>query len=106
MFGGEGEGPILDKGKIIRKLQELKPFLSENFYVATIDLFGCYATDEADEESDIGLLLTYSEPLDFTELTKLTKFLKKELGTQVNLVSKNYLSPSLKESVLIGAIPI
>ena len=80
--------------------------MAEHFNVATIDLFGCYATGEVDEESEIGLLVTYTEPLDPTELCQLAKFLQSKLGTEVNLVSKSYLSPSLKEKVLQGAIPI
>ncbi len=95
-----------DKGEIIRKLRESKSFLAEHFNVATIDLFGCYATDEADDESEIGLLVTYTEPLDPTELSQLAKFLHDKLTTDINLVSKSYLSPSLKEKVLKGAIPI
>jgi predicted nucleotidyltransferase len=95
-----------DRGEIICKLRESKPFLAEHFNVATIDLFGGYATGEADEESEVGLLVTYTEPLDPTELCQLAKFLQKKLDTEVNLVSKSYLSPSIKEQVLQGAIPI
>jgi uncharacterized protein len=95
-----------DKGEIISRLRESKAFLAEHFNVATIDLFGGYATGEADEESEIGLLATYTEPLDPTELCQLAKFLQNKLGTEVNLVSKSYLNPSLKEKVLRGAIPI
>lgn len=87
-------------------MRESKPFLAEHFNVATIDLFGCYAIDEADDESEIGLLVTYTEPLDPTELCQLAKFLQNKLNTEVNIVSKSYLSPSLKEKVLKGAIPI
>lgn len=95
-----------NKGEIIEKLRESKSFLTEHFNVATIDLFGCYATGEADEESEICLLVTYTEPLDSTELCQLAKFLQNKLSTEVNLVSKSYLSPALKEKVLQGAISI
>jgi predicted nucleotidyltransferase len=71
-----------------------------------MDLFGGYATGEADEESEVSLLVTYTEPLDPTELCQLAKFLQNKLSTDVNLVSKSYLSPSLKEKVLKGAISI
>ena len=80
--------------------------MAKHFNVATIDLFGCYATGEVDEESEIGLLVTYTEPLDPTELSQLVKFLQNKLNTEVNIVSKSYLSPSLKEKVLQGAISI
>ena len=99
-------GLTQDKSEIIIRLRELKYFLAEHFNVATIDLFGCYATGVPDEESEIGLLITYTEPLDYTELCQLSKFLQHKLTTEVNLVSKSYLSPSLKEKVLQGAIPI
>lgn len=60
-------GLVQDKAEIIIKLRESKSFLFEHFYVATIDLFWCYATGEADEESEIGLLVTYTELLDYRE---------------------------------------
>ncbi len=106
VFCGEGDGLTQDKEEIIQKLRESKSFLVEHFNVATIDLFGCYAKGEADEESEISLLVTYTEPLDSTELCQLAKFLQNKLGTVVNLVSKSYLSQSLTKKVLQGAIPI
>jgi predicted nucleotidyltransferase len=101
-----GSGLTQEKGEIIAKLREMKSSLAEHFNVATIDLFGCYATGDIDEGSEIGLLVTYTEPLDPTELCQLVKLLQKKLNTEVNLVSKSYLSPSIKEKVLKGAIPI
>jgi predicted nucleotidyltransferase len=98
--------PTQDRQEIIAKLQESKAFLAEHFNVASMDLFGGYATGEVDEDSEIGLLVTYTELLDPTELGQLAKFLQKKLGIEVNLVSKNYLKPALKEKVLKGAIPI
>ena len=47
-----------------RQLQELKPTLRKRFKVETIDIFGSYARGEQTEESDIDILVTYSEGAD------------------------------------------
>lgn len=100
------ESVMQDKEAIICILRESKAHLVEHFNVSTIDLFGSYAKGEADAESEVGLLITYTERLDSTELRQLAKYLQNKLGTDVNLVSKSFLTPSLKEKVSDGAIPI
>jgi len=42
------------------ELEALKPILKRRFKVETIDIFGSYARNQADEKSDIDLLVTYS----------------------------------------------
>jgi uncharacterized protein len=46
--------------EIKTELEMLKPTLKKRFKVETIDIFGSYARNEANENSDIDLLVTYA----------------------------------------------
>lgn len=89
-----------------RQLQELKPFLKEKYHVETIEIFGSYATCRQTSESDVDLLVTYSEAPDIVALNKIKRFLRRKLGVKVDIVSKKYLNPIIKDRVLKEAVPV
>lgn len=89
------------------ELQTLKPTLKERFKVETIDIFGSYARNEVSEKSDIDLLVTYStNDYDHSTVYALKNYLRRKLGVKVDIVSKEFLNPHIKEQVLKEAIPI
>ncbi len=94
----------LDETK--RQLQELKPLLKEKYNVDTIEIFGSYATCQQTPQSDIDLLVTYSEAPDVVGLNKIKRFLRRKLGVKVDLVSKKYLNPIIKDRVIKEAVPV
>ena len=94
----------LDETK--RQLQELKPILKEKYKVQTIEIFGSYATSRQTQQSDIDLLVTYSETPDIVGVNNIKRFLRRKLGIKVDLVSKKYINPIIKDRVLKEAIPI
>jgi len=89
-----------------RQLQELKPTLRKRFKVETIDIFGYYARGEQTEESDIDILVTYSEGADLLLVAGLRHYLRRKLHVKVDVVSKKYLNPVIKDYVLNEAIPV
>jgi len=89
-----------------RQLQDLKPILKERFKVETIEIFGSYARQGHTLESDIDLLVTYSETPDIVGVNSLKRFLKRKLCTKVDVVSKKYLNPLIKDQILQEAIPV
>ena len=94
----------LDETK--RQLQELKPILKEKYKVQTIEIFGSYATSRQTPQSDIDLLVTYSETPDIIGVNNIKRFLRRKLGVKVDLVSKKYINPIIKDRVLKEAIPV
>jgi uncharacterized protein len=89
------------------ELETLKPVLKKRFKVETIDIFGSYARNEADEESDIDLLVTYTSPdYDYFTIIGLKRFLRRKLGVKVDVVSKEFLNRHIKDEVLKEAIPV
>lgn len=94
----------LDETK--RRLQELKPVLKERFRIETIEIFGSYAKQGQTPKSDIDLLVTYSETPDIVGVNELKIYLKRKLGTKVDVISKKYLNPLIKDQILQEAIPV
>lgn len=50
-------GLMWPKNEILETLKELKPFLANEYSVKEIGLFGSYADNEQNEESDIDILV-------------------------------------------------
>lgn len=89
------------------EIQALKPTLKRRFQVETIDIFGSYARDEASEKSDIDLLVTYStKEYDHSTVYALKNYLRRKLRIKVDIVSKKFLNPHIKDQVLKEAVPV
>jgi predicted nucleotidyltransferase len=88
------------------QLQTLKPTLKTRFKIETIDIFGSYARGEQTEKSDIDVLVTYSEGADLLLVAGLRHYLRRKLGVKVDVISKKFLNPTIKDQVLKESIPI
>jgi predicted nucleotidyltransferase len=94
----------LDETK--KQLYDLKPALKAKYNVETMEIFGSYARRGQTQQSDIDLLVTYSEAPDIVGVNSLKRFLRRKLGVKVDIVSKKYVNPLIKEKILKEAIPI
>ena len=88
------------------QLQTLKPTLKKRFKVETIDIFGSYARGEQTEKSDVDVLVTYSEGADLLLVAGLRHYLRRKLHVKVDVVSKKFLNPTIKDQVLKESIPV
>ncbi len=68
-------------------------------------LFGSFARGEADENSDIDLLVRFSKPKGFDWINAALE-IKDELGKKVDLVTENSLNPHIKSKVLKDLVVI
>jgi len=84
---------------ILSTLRSLMPKLQEEYSVRQIGLFGSYAKGVATKKSDIDLLVEFDRPVGWEFLT-LKIFLEDNLGVKVDLVTRNALKESLRESIL------
>jgi len=88
------------------QLQALKPTLNKRFKVETVDIFGSLARGEQNEKSDLDILVTYSEMVDFLLIARLRRYLKRKLHIKVDVISKEFLNKYIKEKVLEEAVPV
>lgn len=96
---------MLSRIEIENKLHEIKPLLREKFHVSKIGYFGSYINGQQTSNSDLDLLVEFSQPVGW-EFFTLEKFLEKALGLPVDLVTKNALKTRIKESILNQVIYI
>ncbi len=84
---------------IEKKLNELKPLIQKKFFVKRIGYFGSFATGDQTENSDIDVLVEFSQPLGW-EFFDLSDLLEKELERKIDLVSIKALKPQLRDDIL------
>lgn len=82
-----------------QRLKLVKPILKEKYKVNKIGYFGSYARGEQTEQSDIDILVEFSEPVGL-EFIELKDYLEEVLDKKVDLVTENALKPQLKDSIL------
>ena len=96
---------MFSKSQIENKLQQIKPVLVDKFHVSRIGYFGSYVNGQQTNNSDLDLLVEFSQPIGWGFFT-LEKFLEKALGLPVDLVTKNALKERIKETILNQVIYI
>ena len=88
------------------EIQALKPVLKKRFKVETVDIFGSYSRGEQTKNSDLDLLVTYSESVDLLLVSSLRRYLRRKLNMRVDVVSKEFLNKRIKDQVLEEAVAI
>ena len=81
-------------------------FLSKQFYITKIGLFGSFARNEQTDTSDVDLLIELENGTqNIYELKiSLKKFLSKSFNRNVDIAREKYLKPYVKESILKDTI--
>lgn len=83
---------------ILETLALVRPVLEKKFSVEKIGLFGSCARDEASKNSDIDIVVHFSEPPTFSSLGRLTTFLEALFdGRKIDLVEFEKMIPEVKE---------
>jgi len=86
--------------EIFSQLSGLKKELAKKYSVKKIGIFGSFARDDANERSDVDILVEYNESPGFFEFIELEDYLKEKLGRNVDLATKNALKPTIRKRVL------
>ena len=92
--------------EIKNTINKYKTYLSDNFKVKSISLFGSYLRGEQKKNSDLDILVEFNETIDLFEFIKLENYLTEILGCKVDLVMKDALKPRIKDRILNEAVSI
>ncbi len=85
-------------------LAKHKQTLELEYQVTKIGIFGSVARGEQQLESDIDMLVEFSEVPDFFQFLRLEEYLESLLGSKVDLVRPNALRPELRQQILSEVI--
>jgi len=91
---------------VLRILRIQQKELAERYNVASLSLFGSVARDEALPDSDVDLLVEFSQPVGLFLFIELQQHLEAMLGCKVDLGTPRSLKPRIKEQVLREAIRV
>ncbi len=81
----------LDTQKLIELCQEND--------IEMLGVFGSVARGEASEQSDIDLLVKYSQPKGLLATVRLERILSEALGRKVDLLTEAAISPYIKDHI-------
>ena len=87
-------------------LRDMMPKLKEQYKVASLSLFGSWVRDEQTRESDLDVLVEFTEPPGLISFLTLEEELSTRLGLKVDLVMKGALKPVIGNRILREAVPV
>lgn len=91
---------------LLSRLRSLMPVLSEQYRIRSLALFGSYVRAEQNEESDLDILVEFSEVPSLLEFMRLEHFLSDSLGLRVDLVMKSALKPTIGSRITGELVPV
>lgn len=88
--------------KIIKVIQNHKPFLARKYGIKEIGIFGSYARKKQHSKSDLDILvdIDISSNLSLLDLIELENYLSKKTGLKVDLAVKNNLRKRIGRRIL------
>lgn len=89
---------------LLEQIRHELPKLKEAYAVKTLEIFGSYVRAEERDESDLDVLVTFSEVPGLFTFVKLENHLSDLLGLKVDLVLKNSLKPAIGERIIKEAV--
>lgn len=92
--------------KFMDILREQRPLLSEQFNVATLEVFGSYVRQEQRKDSDLDILVTFNKTPSLLKFVHLENYLSDKLGVKVDLVMKDSLKPAIGKNILREVVPV
>lgn len=84
------------KKKILKELD----FLKKTYKVKEIGIFGSHVRGEAEEDSDLDILVSVDLSIDLLAFIGLENYLSEKLGIKVDLVMKDALKPYIGKQIL------
>jgi len=95
----------MESETVLARIREHRDTL-ERLGVKSLALFGSAARGQAGPESDVDLLVEFSEPVGLFEFVRVKRALEKILQCDVDLVTPDALRESMKAEILAEAIRV
>lgn len=92
------------RARILSELKRMIPQLEAEYHVSRLGVFGSVARDSDRPDSDVDILVEFSETPDFIEFLELEETISATLGRKVDLVTFNALKPLLRDTILAEVV--
>lgn len=97
---------IMKRNNALALLRTIKPILAQQFGVTQLALFGSTARDEARDNSDLDILVSFDGPATSARYFGVQFNLEDQLGCTVDLVTEKALRPELRPFIEKEAINV
>jgi predicted nucleotidyltransferase len=87
-------------------LQREMPSLALRYHVTSLGLFGSYVRRENRADSDLDVLVTFSQAPSLLRLIELENHLSDLLSVKVDLVMRDALKPGIGRRILAEVVPV
>ena len=96
----------MNRDDVLDILRTHKPTLAERFGVTELALFGSFARDEANDESDVDVLVRYDGPATSRSYFGVQFYIEDLLGRRVDLVTHKALRSEFRPYVEREAVDV
>lgn len=96
----------MDRRTVLDRLHAELPTLRTRFDVERLSIFGSVARDEADESSDVDVLVEFKHQATFRNFMGLKLHLEDIFGTRVDLATPNSLKPRYFDRITREAVHV
>jgi predicted nucleotidyltransferase len=95
-----------DISQVIESLRRQLPILGQRYRVESLAVFGSYVRREQRADSDLDVLVTFTETPSLLKFIELENYLSDMLGLKIDLVMKDSLKPRIGQRILSEAVMI
>lgn len=96
----------MKRSHALQILNKIKPIIAEKFGVTKLALFGSTARDEAGDNSDVDILVSFDGPASSARYFGVQFYLEDTLGCRVDLVTDKALRAQLRPFIESEAIDV
>jgi predicted nucleotidyltransferase len=96
----------MKRNDVLRILRKERQKLVDQYKISSLSVFGSVARDDARQDSDVDILVEFSQPVGLFQFIELQQRLEVLLGSKVDLGTPRSLKPRIKEQVLQEAIRV
>jgi hypothetical protein len=86
--------------RLLIRLRERRAYLIERYHIHELGVFGSYARNEQRPDSDLDLLVSFTQTPGLLTLVQLEDELSELLGVKVDLAVKSALRPRIAARVM------
>lgn len=98
--------PTYEMAEMLTILRQNMPHLSSDFNVQSLGVFGSYVHGSAGLDSDLDVLVEFSDTPTLFQFVRLQRALSEMVGAEVDLVMKSGLKPVLGKQILAEVVPV
>ena len=96
----------IDISQVIESLRQQLQLVRQRYQVESLSLFGSYVRHEQRPDSDLDVLVTFTEPPSLLKFIELENYLSDNIGVKIDLVMKDSLKPRIGQQILSEAVMI